>query len=184
MKRTPSHPRNPTDASRNATPDVSTHRAASDPGRRRRLLAAITAAGATSAALPDRWNRPVVDAVLLPAHAQATPAACGLTCTSEIQETWVLEQVNNQVSNLAVNGLSRATIVQCISDNGAIAISSTSFQDSGFDAMGRITNLAFSGGTISTAFILSTGTSITDTHANPTRTFVTVATSTGFQSAC
>lgn len=126
----------------------------------------------------------MVDAVLLPAHAQATPAGCALTCTSEVQETWVLEQANNQISNLAVNGLSRATIVQCVSANGASAISSTTFRDSGVDAQGRITNLTFSGGTISTAFVLSTGTTITDTFMDPTRTFVTIATSTGFHSTC
>lgn len=42
---------------------------------RRRLLKALMAgggAGAIGGALPDRWTTPMVDAVLLPAHAQAT----------------------------------------------------------------------------------------------------------------
>lgn len=43
------------------------------PGRRR-LIMAIAAAGA-AVSLPARWTRPIVDAVLLPAHAQATGAA-------------------------------------------------------------------------------------------------------------
>lgn len=42
---------------------------------RRRLLAALVGVGGAYAAgksLPERWTRPVVDTVLLPAHAQAT----------------------------------------------------------------------------------------------------------------
>lgn len=39
---------------------------------RRRLLSAIALGGGAAAVLPERWVKPVVDAVLLPAHAQAT----------------------------------------------------------------------------------------------------------------
>lgn len=42
---------------------------------RRRLLKALTAGGAGAVAvktLPEQWTKPVVDAVMLPAHAQAT----------------------------------------------------------------------------------------------------------------
>lgn len=44
---------------------------------RRRLLKQITAAGAavgTVAALPDRWTKPLVDAVIVPLHAQTSPS--------------------------------------------------------------------------------------------------------------
>lgn len=50
-----------------------------NPAARRRLLKCLTAAGGiavTANQLPRRWTRPVVDAVLLPAHAQ-TSQACG-----------------------------------------------------------------------------------------------------------
>jgi hypothetical protein len=43
---------------------------------RRALLARLAATGAAlggAAALPDRWTRPIVDAVVVPLHAQASP---------------------------------------------------------------------------------------------------------------
>lgn len=43
---------------------------------RRALLKSIAAAGTTAAAasqIPKKWSRPVVDSVLLPAHAQMSP---------------------------------------------------------------------------------------------------------------
>lgn len=45
--------------------------------RRRRLLGALTVGGGvlTARILPDHWIRPVVDSVLLPAHAQTSPDA-------------------------------------------------------------------------------------------------------------
>jgi len=52
--------------------------------RRRSLLKAISAAGVVGAAkLPKQWGRPVVDHVLLPAHAAGSPVdfLCALTCT-------------------------------------------------------------------------------------------------------
>lgn len=51
-----------------------TSRSEANPARRR-LLKALTAGGAGAAAvksLPERWTKPVVDTVMLPAHAQAT----------------------------------------------------------------------------------------------------------------
>lgn len=47
---------------------------------RRRLVAALTSGAVAGHALPRRWTRPVVERVVLPAHAQASPAAgeqCG-----------------------------------------------------------------------------------------------------------
>lgn len=55
---------------------------------RRRLLKAIgggTAAGATL--LPGRWSKPVVDAVLLPAHAQ-TSRPCNVECDFRVRLSW------------------------------------------------------------------------------------------------
>jgi len=52
---------------------------------RRALLAAISGVGIAGATrLPSQWSRPVVDHVLLPAHAAGSPftiTACSLYCT-------------------------------------------------------------------------------------------------------
>ena len=41
---------------------------------RRRVLQAVLGAGAPGAlALPERWIRPVVDTIVVPAHAQSSP---------------------------------------------------------------------------------------------------------------
>jgi len=52
---------------------------------RRRLVQALVLAGSAGAArsLPDQWARPVVDSVLLPAHAQTSAAAFNYTCSIE-----------------------------------------------------------------------------------------------------
>jgi hypothetical protein len=52
-----------------------------DPGRRSlfKALAGAGAAAAAAVALPQRWTQPVVDSVLLPAHAQATSTIFGGT---------------------------------------------------------------------------------------------------------
>lgn len=44
---------------------------------RRRLLSALTLGGGALAAksLPERWTQPVVDSVVLPAHAQSSPGS-------------------------------------------------------------------------------------------------------------
>ena len=56
--------------------DMSTPKAAVEPKPgRRRLLKVLAGAGgvfATGALLPERWTRPVVESILVPAHAQAT----------------------------------------------------------------------------------------------------------------
>jgi hypothetical protein len=59
--------------------------------RRRALLGAISAVGLTGAApLPRHWARPVVDHILLPAHAQTSPAlACTIDCTGTAEITFV-----------------------------------------------------------------------------------------------
>jgi hypothetical protein len=45
-----------------------------DPGRRR-VLKAITVGGvATALVLPSKWTKPVAQSVIVPAHAQASPA--------------------------------------------------------------------------------------------------------------
>jgi hypothetical protein len=41
---------------------------------RRRLLAKLMVGGAAATALPVQWSKPVVDTVLLPVHAQTSPA--------------------------------------------------------------------------------------------------------------
>jgi|GEM_PF-5398495 len=58
--------------------DMSTLRTATEPKPgRRRLLKALAGAGgvfATGALLPERWTRPMVESIIVPAHAQATVA--------------------------------------------------------------------------------------------------------------
>lgn len=39
------------------------------PQRRRRLLQALAVGGVSAAALPEKWVKPVIDAVIVPAHA-------------------------------------------------------------------------------------------------------------------
>lgn len=53
---------------------------------RRRMLKGIAASGAVIAGqevLPDKWSKPLVDAVVLPAHAQATGASTRTTDDDE-----------------------------------------------------------------------------------------------------
>jgi len=50
----------------NAEPELS--------NRRRRLLGKIAVGGVAAAAIPMKWSKPVVDTVLLPVHAQTSPA--------------------------------------------------------------------------------------------------------------
>jgi len=59
--------------------------------RRRALLTAISAAGvAGGTELPRQWARPIVDHVLLPAHAQTSLQAegCEVTCTLALLPTF------------------------------------------------------------------------------------------------
>lgn len=59
--------------------------------KRRVLLAAISAAGlAGTARLPNQWSRPVVDHVLLPAHAVGSITACTLDCIDQLLATIVI----------------------------------------------------------------------------------------------
>ena len=51
---------------------------------RRNLLAAIATAGAAKEALPGKWNRPIIDTVLLPAHANMSPSPMVCMETSSI----------------------------------------------------------------------------------------------------
>lgn len=64
----------------------------SSPIRRRTLLAAIATGGAVaSSELPGRWSRPMIDAVMLPAHAQTSPTDDS-TCTATVAifDFWLL----------------------------------------------------------------------------------------------
>jgi len=51
-----------------------------DSCKRRKLLSSIAAGGAAVSLLPQKWSKPVVDSVLLPAHAQMSPGAL-VACT-------------------------------------------------------------------------------------------------------
>lgn len=67
------------------------------PSRRRTLLAAIATGGAVaSSELPGRWSRPLIDSVMLPAHAQTSPTddsptdSSTCTATAAIFDFWIL----------------------------------------------------------------------------------------------
>ncbi|GJL82541.1 MAG: hypothetical protein DHS20C01_21750 [marine bacterium B5-7] len=99
--------------------------------RRRALVAAISAVGVSGATqLPKQWSRPVVDHVLLPAHAQTTTPvstsepACLISCTSGIIED--LEVYYDDF--LSTHFLARfavTTYTNCISEPGGDVTSTT-----------------------------------------------------------
>ena len=50
---------------------------------RRQVLKIITIGGiATTLLLPSKWTKPIIEAVVVPAHAQASPPATTTTATS------------------------------------------------------------------------------------------------------
>ncbi len=111
--------------SRETNPPESGNQHDTSPGtrnHRRRLLQAVTAAGLGGAAtLPTQWSRPVVDSVLLPAHAQATPDpfVCEVRCT----------RFQSDYYEVGLNGIGGYIIteeVHCVSQNGAVSSSSGS----------------------------------------------------------
>lgn len=63
---------------------------------RRQLLTRGVVTGFTLPLLPDRWTHPVVQSVLLPAHAQTSPPCvtslellgCSVSCSDEAGEEW------------------------------------------------------------------------------------------------
>lgn len=54
------------------------------PPIRRRLLQKLVASGAVAAVLPSKWTKPIVESVVVPAHAQASPVAA---CNAIIQDS-------------------------------------------------------------------------------------------------
>lgn len=146
--------RNRHDTANTASPSPQDHR-----DHRRRLLQAVTAAGIGGAAmLPTQWSRPVVDSVLLPAHAQATPTiaqpACAITCTRVVTESFTFTPVF-----IVATAFSEREV--CMSENGQVTSSSTSASGNEFSAfsdpsmtMGTYATLA----TLTTLFIATTNT--------------------------
>lgn len=134
---------------------------------RRRLLRAVTAAGlGGTATLPTQWSRPLVDAVLLPAHAQATPVvsqpACNITCTSEATGLVFL-------SSNAIDYIENTFVAQCISENGDTSVSSAVFTYSATGTGGQ--------GSAYSEFLLSTGTfstfaTLQDVYGTDTTQFI------------
>ena len=50
---------------------------------RRQVLKIITIGGvATTLLLPSKWTKPIVESIVVPAHAQASPPATSTTATS------------------------------------------------------------------------------------------------------
>lgn len=52
---------------------------------RRRLLGTLAAGGAAAVLLPEKWTRPVLDRILVPAHAQQVSGAAVLYFTNRTQ---------------------------------------------------------------------------------------------------
>ncbi len=117
----------------------------SQPGRaqRRALLGAISTAGVVGAAkLPGQWTRPVVDHVLLPAHASTTEDAgssptggtssfittvtsnCAVTCTSAIaiqeRQTGPWTGANSTLSSVWYTYLYTNGVSKCVDAFGGM----------------------------------------------------------------
>lgn len=98
---------------------------------RRKLLKTIaggTVAG--GALLPGRWTKPVVDTVLLPAHAQ-TSAQCNLECDFGLRLSWFIRGVSDRGTidldlevltpggtNIAPKGANGAIMGRCLRHEG------------------------------------------------------------------
>jgi hypothetical protein len=75
------------DESTNGAVGSGTAETMTNPRRRRALLAVIATGGmVASNDFPSRWSRPVIDSVMLPAHAQISPVESTCTVTGEIIE--------------------------------------------------------------------------------------------------
>ena len=58
-------------------------KASPDSLKRRKLLGAIAVGGAAYNLVPTKWSKPIVDSVMLPAHAQLSPVALSTySCTA------------------------------------------------------------------------------------------------------
>ncbi len=124
--------------------------------------------------LPQHWSRPVVDSVLLPAHAQASAPLdgvehrCGVTCTSAVDEFWLLGNVGFQgLPSLGVIGLTRTAALRC-QDTGGMSSESVTTNFTSYILAFEF--LSTQPGTLSTAATLSafadTGTSTTTVSLN------------------
>ncbi|HSH44009.1 MAG TPA: hypothetical protein VK973_17935 [Arenicellales bacterium] len=111
--------------------------------RRRALLGAISAAGVTGATqLPQQWARPVVDNVILPAHAQLSPAgtqsvSCDVVCTSGIELHY--ESVISY-SGTVDFVVSEYQFTACVAQNEGGDASRTSIFNSTFGVTGSLTD--------------------------------------------
>lgn len=158
--------------------------------RRRALVAAISAVGVSGATqLPKQWSRPVVDHVLLPAHAQTTTSTtttsstseppCEISCTSGIEQLHALD-LSSDGTDYNYIGLSATTFTQCLTAPSGSIIStiSTSFTS-------YIVNLIFFTtypGTESTLGALSTFPGVGTISGGSTT--ITVISETSFTDSC
>jgi hypothetical protein len=97
----------------------------SDQSRRKVLKSIARGGGAVAAAkaLPERWLKPVVESVLLPAHAQTSGCASGITASS----------------SGSVNSFSRIVVIVDVETGELVARCSA---DSGFDINAVASSLA------------------------------------------
>ena len=85
---------------------------------RRRVLKGGLAAGgiAASNAMPEKWSKPVINAILLPSHAMTTPITTTVEPLQAECEITGLDQIG------FVQGLQSATIAFTISNTGAVPL--------------------------------------------------------------
>lgn len=84
---------------------------------RRRLLKALAAGGVGAALLPKEWTRPIVDSMLLPAHAQGSVGSLTGTYTNIINGNGVGAAQSPSVFERLANAFipaAHAVVVECI----------------------------------------------------------------------
>lgn len=111
-----------------------------DQQKRRKLLGAIAAGGAATTLLPQKWSKPVVDSVMLPAHAQMSPGAL-VDCTVTGYLLSGTISFSQSASSFFVPSTSPSTFTDA-SSSGTTSVSSVAFTFAALTGIGTYTGSA------------------------------------------